>query len=234
MHRSCDPTLSPECYLVAIHPVLAGQGMFREGCNRSVPSVQSRCDRAADTLATGLLTLWRERQAVSPPSVQREETLSALGEISALDAHGPARRRHACSHASSGHVTCRSHRAAAGKAAQAPTNSQSGPLASTSALKPQWRMTPTLRSPWMTQPADSSDPDFENGHEMTGSERMMSDTNRMRRRTRCHGTTDRTEPPPTRKHAEVRPQARLAHQPCQITHARATSCLVSTRRQVRW
>ena len=50
MHRSCNPTLSVECYLVATCPVLAGQGMFLELLDLVV---------TADVAAvTGLLTLW--------------------------------------------------------------------------------------------------------------------------------------------------------------------------------
>jgi len=50
MHRSCNPTLSVECYLVAIYPVLAGQGMFLERLD-----LVGTADVAA---VTGLVTLW--------------------------------------------------------------------------------------------------------------------------------------------------------------------------------
>jgi hypothetical protein len=62
-------------------------------------------------------------------------------------AHEHAGRRKACSHASRRGVTCRSRRAAAGKAGQAPTNSQSSPSRPASTLKSLVRRVPPSLTP---------------------------------------------------------------------------------------
>ena len=159
--------------------------------------------------------------------VERQDTVLAPGKIRASTAHETAGRRQTCSHASRTGTTCRSRLAATGKSVQAPTNSQSCPPMWTSTRKSQRRMAPTLRRP-------VSEPSPGNGHEMTGSPSTMSDMNHVRRRIpmSAHHRLERTT-----ANAQVRrcpTMSAVRAEPCQTPHARATSCLVSTCRQVRW
>ncbi len=69
-----------------------------------------------------------------------------------------------------------------GKRGRRPQTRSQASSMPTGSLTPQWRMTPTSRTPTNEPFSELERPDPENGHEMKGSSSMMSDMDHIRGR----------------------------------------------------